>query len=53
MWLIVFIAYIYAAAAVGPLTHHWSAATVSRVSVAVVLGIVFFWWGFISWLAAG
>ena len=45
VWLIVLIAYIYAAATVGPLTHHASAATVVRVSVAVVLGIAFFWWG--------
>ena len=45
VWLIVFIAYIYAAATVGPLTHHASVATVVRVSVAVVLGIAFFWWG--------
>jgi membrane protein len=45
VWLIVFIAYIYVAALVGPLTHHAAAATVSRVSVAVVLGIAFFWWG--------
>ena len=59
VWLIVLIAYIYAAATVGPLTHHASAATVSRVSVAVVLGIAFFWWGLhflvggrVSYLAA-
>ena len=45
VWLIVFIAYIYVVALVGPLTHHASAATVSRVSAAVVLGIAFFWWG--------
>ncbi len=45
VWLVVFIAYIYAAATVGPLTHHASAATLSRVSVAVVLGVAFFWWG--------
>jgi membrane protein len=59
VWLIVFIAYIYAAATVGPLTHHAPAETVSRVSVAVVLGIAFFWWGLhflvggrVSYLAA-
>ena len=45
VWLTVLIAYIYAAATVGPLTHHASVATVVRVSVAVVLGIAFFWWG--------
>jgi len=45
VWLIVFIAYIYVAAIVGPLTHHASTATVSRVSAAGVLGIAFFWWG--------
>jgi len=59
VWLIVFIAYIYAAALVGPLTHHAPTETVSRVSVAVVLGIAFFWWGLhflvggrVSYLAA-
>ncbi len=59
VWLIVLIAYIYAAATVAPLTHHAPAATVSRVSVAVVLGIAFFWWGLhflvggrVSYLAA-
>jgi membrane protein len=52
VWLIVLIAYIYAAATVGPLTHHASAETVSRVSVAVVLGIAFFWWG-LHFLAGG
>ncbi len=59
VWLIVFIAYIYATATVGPLTHHSSTATVIRVSVAVVLGIAFFWWGLhfllggrVSYLAA-
>src|ERR1700728_1852569 len=41
VWLIVLIAYIYAAATVGPLTHHASVATAVRVSVAVVLGIAF------------
>jgi membrane protein len=58
-WLIVFIAYIYAAATVGTVTRHTPAETVSRVSVAVVLGIVFFWWGLrflvggrVSYLAA-
>jgi membrane protein len=59
VWLVVFIAYIYTAATVGPLTHHASAATLSRVSVAVVLGVAFFWWGLhflvggrVSYLAA-
>jgi membrane protein len=45
-WLTVFVAYIYAAATVGTVTRHTPAETVSRVSVAVVLGVVFFWWGF-------
>jgi membrane protein len=45
VWLIALIAYIYAAATVGDLTRRAPAETVSRVSVAVVLGIVFFWWG--------
>jgi membrane protein len=59
VWLIVFVAYIYVAATVGPLTHHSPTATVSRVSAAVVLGIGFFWWGLhfllggrVSYLAA-
>jgi membrane protein len=59
VWLVVFIAYIYAAATAGPLTHRASAGTVIRVSVAVVLGLAFFWWGLrflvgsrVSYLAA-
>jgi membrane protein len=59
VWLTAFIAYIYVAATVAPLTHHSSAGTVIRVSAAVVLGIVFFWWGLrflvggrVSYLAA-
>jgi membrane protein len=59
VWLVVFIAYIYVTATVGPLTHHAAAATITRVSVAVVLGIAFFWWGLhflvggrVSYLAA-
>ena len=46
VWLIVLIAYIWAAATEAPVTHHAPTATVSRVSVAVVLGVIFFWWGF-------
>src|ERR1700728_2510154 len=45
VWLVALIAYIYAAATVGALTSSAPAETVSRVSVAVVLGIVVFWWG--------
>jgi membrane protein len=45
VWVAVLIAYIYAAATVGTATRHAPAETVSRVSAAVVLGIVFFWWG--------
>jgi membrane protein len=45
VWLTVFTAYIYTAATVGTVTNHAPAETVIRVSVAVVLGIVFFWWG--------
>jgi membrane protein len=59
VWLIVLIAYVYAAATVGTLTHHAAAETVIRVSVALVLGIAFFWWGLhflvggrVSYLAA-
>ena len=59
VWLVALIAYIYAAATVGALTRDAPAQTVSRISVAVVLGIVFFWWGLrfllggrVSYLAA-
>jgi membrane protein len=59
VWLVGLIAYIYAAATVGSLTSDAPAETVSRVSVALVLGIVFFWWGLrfllggrVSYLAA-
>jgi membrane protein len=59
VWLTVLIAYIYAAATVGTVTRHVPAETVSRVLVAVVLGVVFFWWGLrflvgrrVSYLAA-
>jgi len=59
VWLAVFIGYIYAAASVSPVTRHAPPETASRVSVAVGLGIVFFWWGLrflvggrVSYLAA-
>ena len=59
VWVIVLIAYIYAAATVGTVTRHAPAETVSRASVAIVLGIAFFWWGLrflvggrVSYLAA-
>jgi membrane protein len=59
VWLIVFIAYIYTVATVGAVTRHAPAETVIRVSVAIVLSIVFFWWGLrflvggrVSYLAA-
>ncbi len=59
VWLVALIAYIYAAATVGSLTRSAPAATVSRVTVALVLGIAFFWWGLrfllggrVSYLAA-
>lgn len=45
VWLIVLIAYIYAAASVGSVTRRSPVETVGRVLVAVVLGILFFWWG--------
>jgi membrane protein len=44
-WLIALIAYIYAAATVGAVTHRGAAETAGRVAVAVVLGVAFFWWG--------
>jgi membrane protein len=59
VWLIVFIAYIYAAATVGVATRHTPVQTVGRFLVAIVLGLVFFWWGLrfllggrVSYLAA-
>jgi membrane protein len=59
VWLIVFTAYIYAAATVGAATRHTPVQAVSRVLVAIVLGLVFFWWGLrflvggrVSYLAA-
>ena len=45
VWLAVFVGYIYAAASVNVVTRNSPAATATRVSVAVVLGIAFFWWG--------
>jgi membrane protein len=59
VWLAALIAYIYAAATVGTVTHRGLAETAGRVAVAVVVGIAFFWWGLrfltggrVSYLAA-
>jgi membrane protein len=59
VWLAVLMAYIYAAATVGAPTRHTPAQTVIQVLVAIVLGLVFFWWGIrfllggrVSYLAA-
>jgi membrane protein len=59
VWVVALIAYIYAAATVGSVTHGGVAETAGRVAVAVVLGIAFFWWGLrflvggrVSYLAA-
>jgi hypothetical protein len=59
VWLVILIAYIYAAATVGTVTNGGLAETAGRVAVAVVLGIAFFWWGLrfliggrVSYLAA-
>jgi membrane protein len=59
VWLIIFVAYIYAQATVGMVTYAGLTETVSRVALAVVLGIAFFWWGLrflvggrVSYLAA-
>jgi membrane protein len=58
-WSAALIAYIYAEATVGTVTHNGLAETVARVAVAVLLGIAFFWWGLcflvggrVSYLAA-
>jgi membrane protein len=45
VWLVVFVAYIYAAATVDTVTREGPLETAGRVAVAVVLGIAFFWWG--------
>jgi membrane protein len=59
VWLAALIAYLYAAATVGSVTNTGVAESAVRVAVAVVLGIVFFWWGLrfliggrVSYLAA-
>jgi membrane protein len=59
VWVVALVAYIYAAATVGTVTHGGPAETAGRVAVAVVLGIAFFWWGLrfllgdrVSYLAA-
>jgi membrane protein len=44
-WLVVLIAYIYAEATVGLVTHRGLVETLVRGAVAVLLGIGFFWWG--------
>src|ERR1700727_2762885 len=59
VWLVILIAYIYAAATVGTVTNGSLAESAGRVAVAVVLGVAFFWWGLrfliggrVSYLAA-
>ena len=59
VWMAGLVAYIYATATVGTVTHRGPAETAGRVAVAVVLGIAFFWWGLrfllggrVSYLAA-
>jgi membrane protein len=59
VWVIALIAYIYAVATVGSVTSGGPTETAGRVAVAVVLGLVFFWWGLrfllggrVSYLAA-
>jgi membrane protein len=58
-WLVALIAYIYAEATVGAVTHRGLVETLGRGAVAVLLGIGFFWWGLcflvggrVSYLAA-
>jgi membrane protein len=45
VWMAGLIAYIYATATVGTVTHSGAVQTAGRVAVAVVLGVAFFWWG--------
>jgi membrane protein len=59
VWVAFLVAYIYADATVGTVTHAGVAELAGRVAVAVVLGIAFFWWGLrflvggrVSYLAA-
>ncbi len=59
VWSAALIAYIYASATVGTLTHGGLAGTAGRLAVAVGLGIAFFWLGLrflvggrVSYLAA-
>jgi membrane protein len=59
VWLAALVAYIYSAATVGTVTHRGALEATGRISVAVVLGIAFFWWGLrfltggrVSYLAA-
>ena len=58
-WSAALVAYIYAEATVGLVTHRGLAETLGRGAVAVLLGIAFFWWGLcflvggrVSYLAA-
>jgi membrane protein len=59
VWLLVLIAYIFAVATVGTATPDGLVETAGQVTLAVVLGIAFFWWGLrflvggrVSYLAA-
>jgi membrane protein len=59
VWVAGLVAYIYATATVGTVTHRGAAETAGRVAVAVVFGVAFFWWGLrfllggrVSYLAA-
>jgi membrane protein len=59
VWLAVLIAYIYAEATVGTVTHSGPVELAGQAAVPVVLGIAFFWWGLhfltggrVSYLAA-
>jgi membrane protein len=59
VWMAALIAYIYAEATVGTVTHGGLAETVGQAAVPVVLGVAFFWWGLrfliggrVSYLAA-
>jgi membrane protein len=58
-WLTALVAYIYAEATAGTMTHGKLLTTVGGLAVAGVLGIAFFWWGLrfltggrVSYLAA-
>lgn len=59
IWSLALVAYVFAEATVGTVTHGGLGEAASRVAVALVFGLAFFWWGLrflvggrVSYLAA-